>query len=127
MEAKVDFTAVDFPQANRLTLHILAAVAEHEREAISQRTKAALAAAKRRGVKLGGPKIIEAGAKSRVVRSKRAKQRAENLRPIILDVKAAGITTLRGIAAALNSRAVRSPAGAEWYASTVKRVLEYPA
>jgi DNA invertase Pin-like site-specific DNA recombinase len=54
MESGVEFTAVDFPQANRLTVHILAAVAEHEAKMISERSKAALAAAKRRGVKLGG-------------------------------------------------------------------------
>jgi DNA invertase Pin-like site-specific DNA recombinase len=60
MEAGVEFEAVDFPQANRLTIHILAAVAEHEAKVISERTKAALAAAKRRGVQLGG---FRAGAK----------------------------------------------------------------
>jgi DNA invertase Pin-like site-specific DNA recombinase len=55
MESGVDFVAVDMPQANLLTLHILAAVAEHEREMTSQRTKEALAAATRHGVKLGNP------------------------------------------------------------------------
>src|SRR3954451_3072916 len=57
MESGVEFTAVDFPQANRLTVHILAAVAEHEAAAISARTKAALVAAKARGTKLGGLRL----------------------------------------------------------------------
>ena len=57
MDGNVDFVCCDFPTANRLTLHILAAVAEHEREAISVRTKAALAAVKARGTKLGNPNL----------------------------------------------------------------------
>ena len=65
MESGVDFIAVDMPQPNRLTIHILAAVAEHKREAISQCTKAALGAAKQRGTQLGNPNrqdsIKEAG------------------------------------------------------------------
>lgn len=60
MDGKVDFVCCDFPSANRLTLHILAAVAEHEREMISQRTKAGLAVAKARGVKLGRQEIADA-------------------------------------------------------------------
>lgn len=54
MESSVEFSAVDFPQANRLTVHVLAAVAEHETTMISERTRAALAVAKARGKKLGG-------------------------------------------------------------------------
>src|SRR5262249_32559444 len=59
MDGKVDFVCCDMPQATRLTIHVLAAVAEHEREMISQRTKAGLQAARERGVKLGGPNLAE--------------------------------------------------------------------
>src|SRR5919107_4586224 len=94
MESGVDFVAVDFPQANRLTVHILAAVAEHEAAMISQRTKAALAAAKARGKKLGGDRgniaaISGLGNQvSAVVRKQRADKRAGDLVPVIRSIQA---------------------------------------
>ena len=140
MESGVEFTAVDFPQANRLTVHILAAVAEHEREMISKRTKDALAAAKARGVKLGGvrPKHVEkwgergnlpaVGDKgreiSRTVRIAKANDRLSLVAPIVREIRASGVTSLRQIAAALNERGIPTPRGAEWQAPQVKRVLE---
>jgi DNA invertase Pin-like site-specific DNA recombinase len=94
------------PFANKLTIHILAAVAEHEREAISDRTKQALAAAKARGVKLGGPKLKEAQRNGSARNREKADIFAANTRPVIEQIRKSGITSLRGIAAALNARGV---------------------
>src|SRR3954452_10651825 len=87
MESGVEFVAADMPMANRLTVHVLAAVAEHEREMISQRTKAALAAAKARGVKLGNPQL-KAGDRSSAqaaanAKRRKARRRADDLMPFI--------------------------------------------
>lgn len=120
MESGVEFVAVDMPEANRLTLHILAAVAEHEREAISQRTKAALAAAKARGTKLGNPRPdVPAAVAARIARM--AKARA-TVAPLIERLRAQGMS-FRAIAADLNARRIPSATGRQWHASSVRNVL----
>jgi DNA invertase Pin-like site-specific DNA recombinase len=125
LEAGVDFVAVDMPHANKLTIHILSAVAEHEREMISQRTRAALAAAKSRGVRLGNRSNIEvAQDRSRAARMAQADQFASNILPVVLQIRAAGVQTLNGIAEALNARGLRTPRGGEWQAVQVKRIIE---
>jgi DNA invertase Pin-like site-specific DNA recombinase len=127
MESGVDFVAVDFPQANRLTVHILAAVAEHETAMISQRTKAALAAAKARGVKLGNPanlrNRIDGSAKGNAAKTAKADKRAADLLPIIAPLKAGG-ASLRQIADGLNRCGVPAPRGGDWSAVAVKRILD---
>jgi DNA invertase Pin-like site-specific DNA recombinase len=128
MESGVEFVAVDNPNANRLTIHILAAVAQHEREMISQRTKEALQAAKRAGKTLGNrTNLREAQAMGRAARTSIADQRAENVMPIIRQVQAAGLKSLRAIAQALNDRGVKTPRGGEWHAKQVQLVLNRSA
>jgi len=130
MESGVDFVACDIPQANKLTVHILAAVAEAEAEAISARTKAALAAARARGVRLGGDRgnFATAGRKgpaaSAVVRMEKARQRARDLLPVIEAIRADGVTTLLGIAAVLNGRDIPTARNGKWSAVQVQRVLQ---
>jgi DNA invertase Pin-like site-specific DNA recombinase len=129
MESGVDFVAVDMPQANRFTVHILAAVAEHEREMITQRTKAALQVAKARGVKLGRPNLTdEARAKgrerSRHVRAQAAEARACLIQGEIEAIQRGGVTSLRGIATALNERGIPAARGGRWQANQVRLVLQ---
>ncbi|KJC42258.1 recombinase family protein [Bradyrhizobium sp. LTSP857] len=131
MESGTEFEAVDFPQANRLTIHILAAVAENEAQAISQRTQAALAAAKARGIRLGGFRG-RAGtcndlARARTVRISEANRRASDLAPMILAIRNDGATSANKIAAALNDRGITAPRGGPWCAAQVRRVLSRPA
>jgi DNA invertase Pin-like site-specific DNA recombinase len=128
MESGVDFVAVDFSQANRLTVHILAAVAEHEAAMISQRTRAALAAAKARGKKLGGNRgniaaINGLGNRaSAVVRRQRADKRAGDLVPVIRSIQAGG-ASLRQVSAELTRRGITTARGGRWSAVQVRRVL----
>ena len=118
MESGVDFLATDNPHATKLMVHMLAAFAEHEREQISARTKAALAVAKARGMKLGRNGTILAAERKRD-----ASEFANGLKGILADIRASGITTVRGIKDELNRRAVPSASGRTWHVPTVHRLL----
>jgi DNA invertase Pin-like site-specific DNA recombinase len=123
MESGVEFVAVDIPHANKLTIHILAAVAQHEREMISERTRAALAAAKKRGQRLGNPSIAEAAKLGRAALKANARRFATNVRPIIDEIIRAGATSHNAIAAKLNERNVRTARGGTWTHVQVGAIL----
>lgn len=120
----VDIVAADMPNASTLEFGIKAIFAQHEREEISKRTKVALAAAKARGVKLGtkSPEISSAAGVAALQAN--AEQFALTVLPIIRDLKAAGYTSLRQIAAALTERQVQTVRGSiNWSASQVSNII----
>jgi len=127
-KAGVDFVAADMPNANRLTVGIMAMVAEEERRMISKRTKDALAAAKRRGIKLGGDRGVVPSKTTRALAIEaiqaRARTRAADLAPIIAELQAAGKTSLRAIADGSNDAGIPTARGGVWWAVQVQRVLE---
>jgi DNA invertase Pin-like site-specific DNA recombinase len=123
--AGVEFVACDMPHANRLTIGIMAVVADEERRMISARTKAALAAARERGTVLGG---YRAGAKvdhkqGTAALVKQADDFAARVRPMIAAMRADGLS-LADIAERLNDRQIRTARGGVWAAMSVKRVLD---
>ena len=128
-DSGVEFVIVDMPHASRLTVGIHAVVAEDEADRISERTKAALAAAKVRGVKLGGwrgkpisSKAAEASAKAR---GDAADARAADLATAVAKIKECGVTSLVGIAAELEKAGERTPGGKDkWSAVQVSRLLK---
>lgn len=127
--AGVEFVAADMPHANRLTVGIMALVAEQEREMISKRTKEALAAAKARGVKLGSPKGAahlagRGNAEAVDAIKEQASQRAEDLRPVVDDIRSAGTVGVRGITRELNERGIVTPRGGRWHPTGVSRLLD---
>lgn len=124
------FLAADMPEANELTVHIMAAVAQAERKAIGARTREALAAAKARGAKLGNPNGAASlrraakgnGAAVSALRAG-ADERASDLSPIIADIRAAGAVSLPAIAKELNERGIVTARGGAWHPSSVRNLL----
>jgi DNA invertase Pin-like site-specific DNA recombinase len=129
-DSGVRFVAVDMPEANDLTVGIMALVAQAEREAMSRRTKEALAVAKARGVKLGNPNGAESirragkgGAALRVAVSANATAFAADLAPVLADIRAAGHASLRAIAAELSARGIRTRRGGKWNVGNVRLLM----
>lgn len=129
-ESGAKFTAADMPEADEFTVHILAAVAQRERKLISERTKAALAAAKSRGVRLGNPNGARAihragkGTSAAVETVRRnAAARAVEYAEIVADVRDGGATSLMLIARGLNERGILTARGGKWHPSSVRNLL----
>jgi DNA invertase Pin-like site-specific DNA recombinase len=128
LESGVEIAAADMPEANRFLFHVMAAVAEHEAQAISDRTRAALAAAKARGVALGWSmperwdEQRQASRKGAAKNAQKACMHAANVLPVIRQI-ASGGASLRRIADELNARGIKTARGGLWYAGTVRNVI----
>lgn len=129
-DSGIKFVAADLPDANELTVGIMALVAEQERQAISRRTKEALGAAKARGQRLGNPhgaaplRRAGKGNSAAVAAVKRAAQaHAERLREVVHGLRLRGITSLGAVAAALNEESILTSRGGTWHKSTVRNLL----
>ncbi len=129
-DSGVRFVAADMPEANELTIHIMAAVAQAERKAISNRTKEALAAAKARGQKLGNPNgaaALRRAGKGSVAGTAAARASADahalRLWPVVKRMRVEGRNSLGGLAKALNEEGMMTPRGGRWHPSSVRNLL----
>lgn len=118
MEKKVPFVAVEFPNATPVMLHIHAAMAEHERRLISERTKAGLERARARGVKLGAYGTVLARRNREL-----ACEQAKRLEPLVDQMRATGKVTVRAIMDELNRRGIPTQRGGPWHPQTVNVLL----
>ena len=124
-QSKVNFLAVDNPHATPFLIHILVAVAEYERTMISTRTKSALEAAKRRGVKLGNPVIQTAVAKSAESRRLTCREQYARLAPTIRDLQSQGFIRLKDLAHQLNARGIKTSRGCLFTPTQIHRFLHF--
>ena len=129
-DSGVKFIACDMPEANDLTVGIMALVAQQEREAISRRTKEALAVAKARGMKLGNPNGAAAlrragkgGVALRATVSRNADDFAMGLAEVADTIRAEGHVSLRAIATELNVRGILTRRGGQWHVSNVRNLI----
>lgn len=123
-DSGVTFVCCDNPAADRFTVAVLAVVAEREAELISERTRAALQAAKRRGIKLGNPKLAKARKEAARSTQKRAEDYAARMAPIIVQLKSKGhVTGLKQTAEVLNVRGFTTPNGKAFTRHSVRRLL----
>ena len=125
MAQRVPFLVAELGRdADPFMLHLYAALAEKERRLISERTKAALAAKKANGARLGNPRnALEAASRGRSVQTANADQFAANLVPVLNAIRSTGAPTLEAMTQALNQRGIRSPRGGRWHASSVANLL----
>jgi len=124
-QSKVNFLAVDNPHATPFLIHILVAVAEYERTMISTRTKSALEAAKRRGVKLGNPVIQTAVVKSAESRRLACREQYARLAPTVQELQSQGFIRLKDIAHQLNARGIKTARGCLFTPTQVHRILHF--
>lgn len=123
-DSSIDFVACDMPNADKLSIGIIALLAQRERQLISERTKAGLAVAKQRGAKLGNPNAATAWKKAAKVIQSRKNEFAASALKGIREIQSTGIVSMNRIADCLNKRGEKTARGGKWTATAVKRVLE---
>jgi DNA invertase Pin-like site-specific DNA recombinase len=125
MDAGVEFVATDMPSANRLTIHIVSAIAEYERELISQRVKAALAAACARGVRVGNPNVLSVQTQAVEAAQQKADAFALRMAPVLSEIEGDGFLSLPQLGRILERRGYRTARGKTvWHPSTVRTLQQ---